>query len=64
MAIFYTEILTGKVVLWCFFSSETREQIHNSTFHFQVLKKTFKKTFDEYLFLNLSFLEIFYPFHP
>ena len=21
--IFYTEILTGKVVLWCFFSSET-----------------------------------------
>ena len=25
IVIFYTEILTGKVVLWCFFSSETSE---------------------------------------
>ena len=29
---FYTEILTGKVVLWCFFTSETSEKINNSTF--------------------------------
>ena len=32
IVIFYTEILTGKVVLWCFFTSETSEKIHNSTF--------------------------------
>ena len=30
--IFYTEILTGKVVMWCFFMSKTSEKIHNSTF--------------------------------
>ena len=30
--IFCTEILTGKVVLWFFFLSETSEKIHNSTF--------------------------------
>ena len=30
--IFYTDILTGKVVLWCFFTSETSEKIQNSTF--------------------------------
>ena len=29
---YYTEILTGKVVLWCFFTSATSEKIHNSTF--------------------------------
>ena len=27
IVIFYTEILTGKVVLWCFFSSETSENV-------------------------------------
>ena len=27
VVIFYTEILTGKVVLWCFFTSETSEKI-------------------------------------
>ena len=32
IVIFYTEILTGKVVLWCFFMSETSEKIQNSTF--------------------------------
>ena len=32
IVIFYTEILTGKVVLWCFVTSETSEKIHNSTF--------------------------------
>ena len=32
IVIFYTEILTGKVVLWCFFMSETSVKIHNSTF--------------------------------
>ena len=26
LVIFYTEILTGKVVLWCFFTSETSEK--------------------------------------
>ena len=31
IVIFYTEILTGKVVLWCFFTSETSEKIHKST---------------------------------
>ena len=32
IVIFYTEILTGKVVLWSFFLSETSEKIYNSTF--------------------------------
>ena len=32
IVIFYTETLTGKVILWSFFSSETSEKIHNSTF--------------------------------
>ena len=32
MVIFYIEILTGKVVLWCLISSETSEKIRNSTF--------------------------------
>ena len=36
IVIFYTEIFTGKVVLWCFFSSETREEIHNSTFQVKI----------------------------
>ena len=34
--IFYTEILIGKVVLWCFFTSETSEKIHNSTFQVKI----------------------------
>ena len=38
IVIFYTEILTGKVVLWCFFSSETSEKIHNSTFQVKILE--------------------------
>ena len=32
IVIFYTEILTGEVVLWCFSPSEMSEKIHNSTF--------------------------------
>ena len=36
IVIFYTEILTGKVVLWCFFSSETSEIIYNSTFQVKI----------------------------
>ena len=32
IVIFYTETLTGKVVLWCFLMSKTSEKIHNSTF--------------------------------
>ena len=32
IVICYTEILTGKDVLWCFFSSEMSEKICNSTF--------------------------------
>ena len=36
MVIFYTEIFTGKVVLWCFFSSEMSEKIHNSTFQVKI----------------------------
>ena len=36
IVIFYTEILTRKVVLWCFFSSETSEKIHNSTFQVKI----------------------------
>ena len=32
IVIFYIEIFTEKVVLWCFLSSETSEKIHNSTF--------------------------------
>ena len=34
--IFYTEILTRKVVLWCFFMGETSEKIHNSTFQVKI----------------------------
>ena len=33
---FYTDILIGKVVLWLFFSSETSEKIHNSTFQVKI----------------------------
>ena len=36
IVIFYNEILTGKVVLWCFFSSETHEKIHKSTFQVKI----------------------------
>ena len=32
----YTEILVGKVVLWCFFSGKTSEKIHNYTFHIKI----------------------------
>ena len=32
ITIFYTEILTRKVVLWSFFTSETSEKIHKSTY--------------------------------
>ena len=32
IVIFYTEIFTGNVVLLCFFTSETSEKIHKSTF--------------------------------
>ena len=28
--------MTEKVVLWCFFSSETSEKIHNSTFQVKI----------------------------
>ena len=36
IVIFNTEILTSKVVLWCFFMSETSEKIHNSTFRVKI----------------------------
>ena len=36
IVIFYSEILTRKVVLWCFFMSETSEKIHNSTFRVKI----------------------------
>ena len=36
IVIFYTEILTRKVVLWCFFMSETSERIHSSTFRVKI----------------------------
>ena len=36
IVIFYTEISTGKVVLWCFFTSETSAKIHNSTFRVKI----------------------------
>ena len=36
IVISYTEILTGKVVLWCFFLSEMSEKIYNSTFHIKI----------------------------
>ena len=35
--VFFTEILTGKVVLWCFFSRS--EKIHNSTFQVKISVK-------------------------
>ena len=42
IVIFYTEILTGKVVLWCFFLSETSEKIHNSIFQVKIERNFFK----------------------
>ena len=41
IVIFYTEILTRKVVLWCSFMSETKgfetsEKVHNSTFQVKI----------------------------
>ena len=39
IVIFYTEILTRKVVLWCFVTSETSETIHNSTFRVKISVK-------------------------
>ena len=36
LVIFYTEILTRKVVLWSFFTSETSEKIHKSTFQVKI----------------------------
>ena len=36
IVIFYTEILTRKVVLWYFFMSETSEKIRNSTFQVKI----------------------------
>ena len=36
IVISYTEILTGKFVLWSFFSSETSEKLHNSTFQVKI----------------------------
>ena len=36
IVIFYTEILTIKVVLWSFFMNETSEKSHNSTFQVKI----------------------------
>ena len=36
IVIFYADILSGKIVLWCFFLSETSEKIHNSTFQVKI----------------------------
>ena len=36
IVIFCTENLTGNVVLWCFFSSEMSEKIHNSIFQVKI----------------------------
>ena len=36
LLIFYTEILMRKVVLWCYFTSETSKKIHNSTFQVKI----------------------------
>ena len=36
IVIFYTEILTGKVVLWCFFTREMSENIHNSNLQVKI----------------------------
>ena len=37
IVIFYTEILTRKVLLWSFFTSEMSEKIHNSTLQVKIL---------------------------
>ena len=36
IVIFYTDILTKKVVLWSFFTDETSEKSHNSTFRVKI----------------------------
>ena len=45
IVIFYTEILTGEVVLWRFFSSETSEKIHNSTFLVKISVVSIERNF-------------------
>ena len=45
IVIFYTENLTGKVVLWCFFSSETSRknpQFNFSSQNLSIERKFFK----------------------
>ena len=42
IVIFYTEILTRKVVLWSFFKSETSEKSHNSIFWVSIECNFFK----------------------
>ena len=37
IVIFYTEIFTGKIVLWCFFRVKRVKKIHNSTFQVKIL---------------------------
>ena len=40
IVIFYTEILALKVVLWCFFMSETSAKIQNSSFQVKIQDMT------------------------
>ena len=54
IVIFYTEILTGKVVLWCFFTSEKSAKIHNSTFlvkisEFVKISFSFERSYHVYM---------------
>ena len=54
IVIFYTEILTGKVVLWCFFTSEKSAKIHNSTFlvkisEFVKISFSFERSYHVYI---------------
>ena len=45
IVIFYTE-MRRKVVLWCFFGSETSEKIHNSTFQVKGSRTFFFRVLD------------------
>ena len=64
--IFYTEILPGKVVLWCFFQSKTSEKNHNSTFQVKIsvqnviFSNEMEKKTRYYTYFSIEFGKIIY----
>ena len=69
IVIFYTEILTGKVVLWCFFSSETSQK--NPQFNFSSQNLSIEHNFSNemekkpnyYTYFSIEFGKIYLLIH-